>query len=133
MQSIKLMVEQATIAIQSIPVEDALSKIGDEAYQFVDIRDVRELQKSGTIPNAFHAPRGMLEFWVAPDSPYHKPIFAEDKTFIFFCASAWRSALAVKVLQDMGMARCIQLEGGFQSWCAQGGAIEKAKQQSKDY
>ena len=87
---------------------------------FVDIRDVRELERDGMIPGAVHAPRGMLEFWVDPDSPYYKPVFGEDKTFVLYCASAWRSSLATAALQDMGLAPVAHIEGGFKGWKAAG-------------
>jgi rhodanese-related sulfurtransferase len=91
----------------------------------VDIRDVRELEREGRIPGSFHAPRGMLEFWVDPESPYHKAIFAEDKTFIVHCASGWRSLLATELLQDMGLKPVLNLESGFAAWKEAGGTIEK--------
>jgi len=87
---------------------------------FVDIRDVRELEREGMIPGAFHAPRGMLEFWVDPDSPYYKEIFGSGKTFILYCGSAWRSSLATATLQDMGLAPVCHIEGGFSAWKAAG-------------
>lgn len=91
----------------------------DPGLVLVDIRDVRELQREGMIPGAHHAPRGMLEFWIDPASPYHKPWFAEDKTFVFYCASGWRSLLAAEVAQQMGL-RCASLRGGFSGWKAAG-------------
>jgi rhodanese-related sulfurtransferase len=87
----------------------------------VDLRDPRELEREGTIPGAFHCPRGMLEFWVDPESPYHKPIFAEPKVFVFFCASGWRSALSTKTVQEMGLADVAHVEGGFTAWRKAGG------------
>ena len=87
----------------------------DEDVVFVDIRDVRELERDGLIPGARHAPRGMLEFWIDPASPYHKDWFAEDKTFVFYCASGWRSLLATEVAQDMGL-KAVNLKGGFGGW-----------------
>jgi len=87
---------------------------------FVDIRDVRELEREGMIPGAFHAPRGMLEFWVDPESPYYKDIFGSGKTFILYCGSAWRSSLATATLQDMGLAPVCHLAGGFSAWKAAG-------------
>ena len=91
---------------------------------FVDLRDYREILKDGKIPGAFSCPRGMLEFWIDPDSPYHKEFFNQDKTYIFYCASAWRSALAAKVAMEMGLSPVVHLEGGFNEWLKQGGAIE---------
>jgi rhodanese-related sulfurtransferase len=90
----------------------------------VDIRDVRELEREGRIPGSFHAPRGMLEFWVDPSSPYHKPIFAEDKTFIVHCASGWRSLLAADTLREMGLKPVKNLAGGYSAWKAAGGPVE---------
>lgn len=82
----------------------------------VDLRDVRELERDGRIPGAFHCPRGMLEFWIDPESPYHKPVFAEPRRFVFYCASGWRSALATRTAQDMGLAPVAHLGGGFTAW-----------------
>ena len=90
---------------------------------FVDIRDPRELARDGSIEGAFHAPRGMLEFWIAPDSPYHKEELATDKTLILYCASAWRSALSVKALQDMGVENIAEMEGGFGAWKKRGAPV----------
>ena len=84
--------------------------------QFVDLRDIRELQREGTIPGAFHAARGMLEFWVDPESPYYKAIFGEDKTFVFYCQSGWRSALATQTVQRMGMEKVCHIQGGYRAW-----------------
>ncbi len=119
----KRMVEEATAEIENVPVEEALKLVGDDRVLFVDIRDVRELDREGMIPGACHAPRGMLEFWVDPESPYHKEIFASDRKFIFYCAAAARSALATKALQDMGLAPVAQLIGGFAAWKAAGGDV----------
>jgi len=83
---------------------------------FVDIRDVRELEREGMIPGAFHAPRGMLEFWVDPESPYYKPVFTADKTFILYCQADWRGVLAAAALGDMGMENVLHLEGGNGEW-----------------
>ena len=98
--------------------------------QFVDIRDVRELEREGTIPGALHAPRGMLEFWVDPDSPYFKPVFAEDKQFIFYCQSSWRSALSVAALQDMGLNTACHFAGGYSNWEKTGGPTEAREKKS---
>ncbi|MGB2107467.1 MAG: rhodanese-like domain-containing protein, partial [Candidatus Puniceispirillum sp.] len=100
---VKTLVDDAKCVITSISVDDAVARHSDGNDIFIDIRDIRELQREGTIPGSFHAPRGMLEFWADPESPYHKPVFATDKAIILFCASSWRSALAAKTLQDMGM------------------------------
>ena len=87
---------------------------------FVDLRDVRELEREGMIPGAFHCPRGMLEFWVDPDSPYHKDVFAADKEFVFYCNGAWRSALATDVAQQMGLEAVVEMDGGFAEWKKKG-------------
>jgi rhodanese-related sulfurtransferase len=113
---IKELLAEAGSRIETVSV-DAVSKlIGDPDVQLVDIRDIRELEREGTIPGAFHAPRGMLEFWVDPESPYHKPIFASGKRFVFFCASGWRSVLAADTLTRMGMPRVCHMHGGFTAW-----------------
>jgi rhodanese-related sulfurtransferase len=105
--------------------KDAVAKLDDPDTIFVDLRDVRELEREGMIPGAFHAPRGMIEFWVDPDSPYYKDIFGSGKTFYFYCASAWRSALAAKSVQDMGLQNVVHIEGGFSSWKKAGGPISQ--------
>nr|WP_216861333.1 rhodanese-like domain-containing protein [Polynucleobacter sp. MWH-HuK1] len=113
--------------IETLPLEKAQQLLTDPNVVFVDIRDVRELEREGMIPNAFHAPRGMLEFWVDPDSPYYKPIFGEGKQLILYCASAWRSALSTQTLQRMGVPNICHLEGGFSAWKkAQLPTVEKA-------
>lgn len=92
--------------------------------QLVDLRDRRELEREGRIPGAFHCPRGMLEFWIDPESPYHKPVFAEPRRFVFYCASGWRSALATKAAQDMGLDPVAHLGGGFTAWREAGFPVE---------
>lgn len=92
--------------------------------QLVDLRDRRELEREGRIPGAFHCPRGMLEFWIDPESPYHKPVFAEPRRFVFYCASGWRSALATKAAQDMGLDPVAHLGGGFTAWREAGFSVE---------
>ena len=110
------LIAQAMAEIETVSLENAQTLLGDPDTVFVDIRDVRELELEGMIPNALHAPRGMLEFWVDPESPYFKPVFGEGKRLILYCASAWRSALATETLQKMGLPRVAQLEGGFSAW-----------------
>lgn len=119
------LMKRARAKVKSISAVDTLKLLGDAATVVVDIRDVRELEREGRIPGSFHAPRGMLEFWVDPQSPYHKPIFAEDKTFIIHCASGWRSLLATELLQDMGLKPVLNLDGGFAAWKEAGGTVEK--------
>jgi rhodanese-related sulfurtransferase len=91
---------------------------------FVDLRDPRELNREGRLPGAVHCPRGMLEFWIDPESPYHKPVFAQDKTFVFFCAAGWRSALSTATAQDMGLTPVAHIDGGFTAWKQAGGPVE---------
>ena len=124
------LVKKATDEIQTISTEKAAEKINNEEYLFIDIRDIRELWREGKIQNAYHAPRGMLEFWIDPESPYHKEIFGEDKRFIFHCAAGWRSALAVATLNDMGF-EAEHISDGFAGWIKADGPIEyhKAKKE----
>ena len=123
----KALVAEAEAAIETLSVEQAKSLRGNENVVFVDLRDPRELEREGRMPGAFHCPRGMLEFWIDPESPYHRPVFAEDKRFVFFCASGWRSALAADTAQAMGLKPVAHLEGGFSAWKAAGGAVETAE------
>ena len=120
-KSSKQLVEEASAKIKTLSLEEAKEKLGQDDVQFVDIRDVRELEREGTIPGALHAPRGMLEFWVDPNSPYFKPVFAEDKLFILYCQSSWRSALAAAALQDMGLSSVCHFDGGYGNWKKSGG------------
>ena len=127
-KTVKSMVSDAMDVITPYSVDDAREMHGRDDVQFIDIRDVRELEREGVIPGAFHAPRGMLEFWVDPESPYHKPLFAQNKQFVLFCAAGWRSALATRTLQDMGVDKVAHIEGGFTAWKEAGAPIaEKAK------
>jgi rhodanese-related sulfurtransferase len=112
----KALMAEANAAITTLSVEDAALMHGREDVVFVDLRDPRELEREGKLPGAFHCPRGMLEFWIDPESPYAKPVFQEDKTFVFFCAGGWRSALAAKAAQDMGLKPVAHIEGGFGAW-----------------
>ncbi len=118
------MVADAMALITTCSVDAARALHGRDDVQFVDIRDVRELEHEGVIPGAFHAPRGMLEFWVDPASPYHKPLFAQDKQFVLFCAAGLRSALATRTLQDMGLTKVAHIGGGFAAWKAAGAPVE---------
>ena len=112
----KELIARAMEQIETVSLEKAQDLLGNSDTVFVDIRDVRELEREGMIPNAMHAPRGMLEFWVDPDSPYYKPIFGEGKRLVLYCASAWRSALATETLKRMGVPNISHLEGGFSAW-----------------
>ncbi len=124
----KALVAEAMAEVQTRTVAEVLALLEDPHTQIVDIRDVREL-KDGTISGSAHAPRCMLEFWVDPESPYHKPMWADErKQFILFCAAGWRSALAAKTLQDMGMSNVSHMEGGYAAWVKQGGPTETLEQ-----
>ena len=125
------LVAQASAAIKSYTVAEVLARLADPVVQLVDLRDPRELEREGMIPGAFHAPRGMLEFWVDPDSPYFKPVFGENKEFIFFCAAGWRSALATKTVQDMGLQPVADIAGGFTAWKAAGGPVTSKSEPSR--
>ena len=122
-KGVKQLVAEANARITTVPVAQAIALLGDPGVQFVDIRDVRELEREGMVPGAFHAPRGMLEFWVDPDSPYFKPVFGEPRRFVLYCQSAWRSALATAALQDMGLDNVAHIEGGFNGWKSAGAPI----------
>lgn len=119
------MVAKARARITEVETAEAIKMVGRDDVVIVDLRDVRERERSGFIPDSFHCPRGMAEFWVDPDSPYFKDIFAQDKTFVFHCASGWRSALTVATLNDMGFP-CAHLREGFSTWEAQGGPVKRA-------
>jgi rhodanese-related sulfurtransferase len=124
----RVLVDQAMAEVKTYTVAEVLAKSANpklkENVQIVDIRDVREL-KAGTVTGSYHAPRCMLEFWVDPESPYHKKIWADDsKEFILFCGAGWRSALAAKTLQDMGMTNVAHIDGGYEAWVNAGGPTE---------
>ena len=113
----KALVDEAMAQVTTHSVDAVRARLNDPAVQIVDIRDVRELEREGTVPGALLAPRGMLEFWVDPESPYFTPVFAdESKTFVLFCGAGWRSALATKTLMDMGMRNVAHIDGGFAAW-----------------
>ena len=120
----KDLIARAEAVIQTLPADQAVGLLDDPDVCFVDLRDRRELEREGRIPGAFHCPRGMLEFWIDPESPYHKPIFAEHRRFVFYCASGWRSALATQAAQEMGLAPVAHIGGGFGAWRAAGGSVE---------
>jgi len=124
-KSVKEMVEAANAEITKLSVKEVRKLIDSEDHVIVDLRDIRELQRAGKIPGAFSCPRGMLEFWIDPESPYHKEVFDQDKTYVFYCASAWRSALSAKLAQDMGLAPVAHIEGGFSAWANAGAPIEE--------
>ncbi|MCE2482296.1 MAG: rhodanese-like domain-containing protein [Alphaproteobacteria bacterium] len=114
----------AEAEIETLSAEEALALHGDDGVTFVDLRDIRELWREGAIPGAVHAPRGMLEFWVDPASPYHREAFASGKKFVFFCAGGLRSALATQTVQNMGLAPVAHIAGGYAAWKEAGGPTE---------
>ena len=123
----RVLVEKAEREIETLSVEDAMQLLGRDDVVFVDVRDVRELDRDGRIPGATHCPRGMLEFWIDPQSPYHKQIFSEEKRFLFFCSLGWRSALATQLAQNMGLKPVAHIGGGFDAWKKAGGAVGQPK------
>ena len=120
-KGIKQLIAEAEQRGRGITVDEAKKRLDDGRTVFVDLRDVRELERDGMIPGAFHAPRGMLEFWVDPESPYFKPVFGEDKTFILYCQADWRGTLAAATLADMGMDNVLHMKGGYGEWKKAGG------------
>ncbi len=121
----KQLVAAAEAEIETISVAEALKlhRAGDAL--FIDLRDVRELWHDGKIPGAKHVPRGMLEFWIDPESPYHKPLFAGEKRFVYYCNLGWRSALAAQVSQQMGLEQVCHIAGGFDAWVKANGPVEE--------
>ncbi|MBH1973796.1 MAG: rhodanese-like domain-containing protein [Rhodobacteraceae bacterium] len=125
----KDLMAEADVLVQSVTAPEMAGQLGGGDVVMVDIRDPRELDREGMIPGAFHAPRGMLEFWIDPESPYHKPTFAEAKTFVFYCASGWRSLLAARLAQEMGL-EARSLRGGFSEWKKDGHPVaQKTKRE----
>jgi rhodanese-related sulfurtransferase len=120
----KDLLEEANAKIETVSPEAAQAMLGSEDVLFVDLRDPREREREGVIPGAFACTRGMLEFWIDPESPYHKAEFASDRRFVFFCAGGWRSALATATAQDMGLGKVCHIDGGFGAWKKAGGAVE---------
>ena len=122
--SVKELVDAAYGEIETLRVADAIPLAGSDGVVLVDIRDVRELKRDGRVPGAFHCPRGMLEFWIDPASPYFKPVFGEDKKFVFFCAAGQRSALAAQTAQRMGLKPVAHIREGFRGWKEAGGPVD---------
>lgn len=127
----KALLQEADAVIETVPVATAIAAVNDPDTVLVDLRDPRELEREGVVPGAFHAPRGMIEFWVDPESQYHKPVFASGKKFLLFCAAGWRSALTAKTLHDMGLERVAHIDGGFGAWKAAGGPVEQKQAKPK--
>jgi rhodanese-related sulfurtransferase len=121
---IRAMIDAAEREIETMPVEDAIALHGKDDAVLVDIRDIRELNRDGRVPGAVHVPRGMLEFWIDPESPYHKPVLAQDGKYVFFCAGGLRSALAAQTAQHMGMKPVAHIKGGFGAWKKAGGPVD---------
>ena len=130
-RGIKSLIDEANAAIETVSAADAIKAAQDPDVVIVDIRDPREIEREGKIPGAFSCTRGMLEFWIDPQSPYAKPIFQEDKKFIFHCAGGLRSALAAKTAQDMGLKPVAHMGGGFAAWRDAGGPVEKWEPKKK--
>jgi rhodanese-related sulfurtransferase len=126
-KSSKSMVEAARREIEEIDAAAAVKLVGRDDVVLVDVRDPREMERDGKVPGAFSVTRGMLEFWIDPESPYYKPKFGEDKKFVFFCAGGLRSALAAKTAQDMGLKPVAHIRGGFKAWKDAGGPVQGGK------
>ena len=120
----KSLLAEANASIETLGAAEAAKLAGRDDVVFVDLRDPRELEREGRMPGAFHCPRGMLEFWIDPDSPYAKPVFQQDKKFVFFCGGGWRSALAAAAAKDMGLQPVAHIDGGFGAWVKAGGPVE---------
>ena len=126
----RALLDEADAEVEAITPAEAATLLNDETVTFVDLRDPREIEREGNMPGARHCTRGMLEFWIDPESPYHKPFFATGNTFVFFCAGGWRSALAAKTAQEMGLAPVKHIEGGFGAWKKAGLPVEPAAEKS---
>ncbi len=123
----KALCEAAEREIETLSAEEAIARAGDDDVAIIDLRDIRELKREGWIPGSFHCPRGMLEFWIDPQSAYHREIFADDKCFMFYCAGGMRSALAAQSAQNMGLKPVCHIAGGFSAWREAGGPVEMPK------
>lgn len=121
------LVDQANAEIDCISAENAVALAKQDEVLLVDLRDIRERVREGFVPGSIHAPRGMLEFWVDPDSPYYRDVFGTGQRFLFYCQSGWRSALATKAVQDMGLSRVSHIETGFRGWVESGGDVRKTE------
>lgn len=119
------LVTRAEAEIETVSATEAIKLKDDPGSVIVDLRDIREIEREGRIPGSLHVPRGMLEFWVDPDSPYHKPVFASGKRFVFHCSKGWRSALATQTAQTMGLPNVAHIGGGFEAWVAAEGPVER--------
>lgn len=122
------LVAEANATVRTLDIAEAIAMHGRDDVIFIDLRDIREVSQTGRVAGAHHVPRGMLEFWIDPRSPYHKPFFAEDKTFVFYCAGGWRSALAAKTAHDMGLKPVAHIKGGMKAWIEARGPIDPPKE-----
>ncbi len=120
----KQLLDEAMGEIDTLSLEEAVAMYNSDEAQFVDLRDIRELKLEGKIPDAFHMPRGMLEFWIDSESPYFKRVFSKNKRFIFYCKSGWRSALATQTAQKMGLMNVCHIDGGFDAWKNSGADVD---------
>ena len=128
MKTAQSLVDAAMQLVTTRSLDEARALHGRDDVVFVDVRDVRELEREGVIPGAVHAARGLLEFWFDPSSPYHREVFAQDKEYLLFCAAGWRSALSARTLMEMGVPRVSHIDGGFTAWKAAGAPVaEKPK------
>jgi rhodanese-related sulfurtransferase len=127
----KDLIDAALAEVETLSIDAALELLDDDNTVFVDIRDPRELEREGKIPGAVHAPRGMLEFWIDPTSPYYKDVFGSGKRFVFYCQSGWRSALASKAVQDMGLTPVCHVGDGFRGWKDAGAPTEEVEAKRK--
>ena len=128
----RALIDAAEREIETLSIEEAIALHGRDDVTFVDLRDIRELEREGRIPDAYHCPRGMLEFWIDPESPYHKRVFAQDKHFVFFCAGGWRSALAAQTARQMGLDPVAHIKGGFSAWRQAGGPLLSPPAEKKE-
>ena len=126
-KTLKDLLKEANSTIQSISPNEAMDLVDNSDFLFIDLRDKTELLKSGKIPGAISCPRGMLEFFIDDKSPYHKEIFAQEKNFIFYCASGFRSVLGTQTATKMGVKKVSNLTGGFSAWVKSGGVVEQIK------
>jgi len=133
-KTVKQLVDEANAEIECVSAKDAIRLAHRDDVVVVDLRDIRERVKEGFVPDSVHAPRGMLEFWVDPESPYYRELFGSGKRFLFYCQSGWRSALATKAVQDMGLSPVSHIDSGFRGWVESGGEIMKTEdgRQAKD-
>src|SRR4030081_3838767 len=130
-RGIKALIDEANAQIETLSAADAIKAAAGDDVVIVDIRDPREIERDGRIPGAFSCTRGMLEFWIDPESPYAKPGSQQDKKFIFNCAGGMRLALAAKTAKDMGLKPVAHMAGGFAAWRDAGGAVEQWEPKKK--